>query len=103
MPPATPIRSATTARQIVISVVASTRGTTRNRTGWIAAARSALTSSPTTIVPSSAAMLAPANPVKTIAPTSGPSSLKILTAIRSAVFPRRPIGSARSAISATPK
>ena len=74
---ATPIRSPTTATQTIMTVVASTRGTTRKRIGWIACASSASISSETTIVPISAAMLAPAKPVSTIALTSGPSSRKI--------------------------
>ena len=47
----------------------------------IACASRASISSLTTIVPISAAMLAPANPVSTIALTSGPNSRKIATEI----------------------
>ncbi len=45
----------------------------------MATAVSASISSPTTMVPISAAMLAPANPVSTTAPISGPSSRKMAT------------------------
>ncbi len=64
--------------------VASTRGTTRYRIGLMAWARKAVISSPTTIVPISAAMLAPAKPVSVIAPISGPSSRNVAMAMRSA-------------------
>ena len=36
MPPRTPVRSATTATQTIMTIVASTRGSTRNRTGGMA-------------------------------------------------------------------
>jgi len=58
-------------------VVAITRGSTRNRIGEIACERRALSSSLTAIVPSSAAIDAPANPTSTIAPISGPNSRNI--------------------------
>ena len=61
------------------TIVASTRGMTRKRTGLRAWASRASISSPTTIVPSSAAIAAPAKPVSTIAAINGPSSRRIAT------------------------
>ena len=90
MPPAMPMTSPTTATHTIMTMVASTRGTTRKRTGWIACASRASISSETTIVPISAAMLAPAKPVSTIALTSGPSSRKTATEMMSATRSRAP-------------
>ena len=79
-----------TARQVVMIIEARTRGTTRNRTGLIAWERSALSSSLTAIVPISAAMEAPAKPVSTIAPTSGPSSRKNAIPMMDAIWSPAP-------------
>ena len=69
-----------------LTVVAMTRGTTRKRTGFRAWASRASISSPTTIVPSSAAMAAPAKPVSTIAAMSGPSSRSTATPMMFAIL-----------------
>ena len=86
IPPATPAMSPITARQTIIMAVATTRGTTRKRIGLIASASSASISSLTDMLPSSAAMLAPAKPVSTIAPISGPNSRNTAMAMMSATF-----------------
>ncbi len=80
---------------------AMTRGITRKRTGFKAWASSASISSPTTIVPISAAMAAPANPVSTIAAISGPSSRKTATPVIFATSSLLPKSSRGGAICST--
>ena len=68
----------------VIATAASTRGTTRNRTGSSPIVASAFTSSFTFMVPISAANAAPDRPASRIAVINGPSSRVIASPTRSA-------------------
>ena len=69
----------------VTQIIASTRGTTRNFTGFSPMVARASISSETRMVPISAVIAEPLRPVMMIAVSSGPSSRIIDTAVRLAV------------------
>ena len=73
-PPITPNRSANTVSTGVMTTAASTRGTTRNRTGSSPMVLSASISSRTFMVPISAAKAEPERPARIIAVIRGPIS-----------------------------